>query len=87
MRIELARPIHGYTEVAADPTRERTPGLPGWHGLVLFGEGKTPRRLPLLSIEGYQVSVRLLVRGDAPVFSGLSIEEALESALGAQEKA
>ena len=87
MRIELARPVYGYTEVATDLTRDRTPGLPGWHGLVLFGEGKRPLRLPLLSFEGYRVSVRLLRRDDAPVFSGLSIEDALEAALARRSKA
>lgn len=78
MKIVLDRPVYGYTEIATDPTRERTPGLPGWHGLVLFGEGKRPRR-----VFGLEISRggRCLIDTGCRECAGDTLEEALEEML------
>lgn len=81
MKIVLDRPIEGYTEIATDPTRERTFGIVdfvGWHGPVLFGEGKRPLRVSRIEFDGYRVSIAVRRRGFG---HGLTFEDAIESAL------
>ena len=78
MKIVLDRPVYGYTEIATDPTRERTPSLPGWHGLVLFGEGKRPRRV--FGLKLLRCGVCLIDTGCREV-DGDTLEEALEEML------
>lgn len=87
MKIVLDRPVRGFTEIANDPTRERTSGVTGfagWHGLVLFGEGKRPKRLPRLEFFGGHCLVGL---SDLLTGSALTVEDALESAFEASNQA
>lgn len=83
MKIVLDRPVAGYTEIATDPTRERTAdlvGFCGWHGLVLFGEGMPPRRV-------YEVRFFAagwcLVDSGRRLIHGETLEDALEEMLRA----